>query len=79
MRYLANKEELVQRVSDSYLMRRAAQIAVSVFYRTKTMAEQQKLTDLSPEKFRSFLDKFQNNIKEEIEHAKKDLESKTKR
>jgi len=82
LRYFANNEKLVERLSDSYLMRRAAQMAVSVFYRAKSIAEEakeEKLKDLGPEKLRSFLDKFQQNVKEEIEKAKGDLENKTKK
>lgn len=52
LRFLANNEQLVQKLSDSYIMRRAAQMCVSAFYRTKTLAEQQGLKDLTPERFR---------------------------
>lgn len=57
-------------------------MAVSVFYRAKSIAQEakeEKLKDLSPDKLRSFLDKFQKNVKEEIEKAKGDLENKTKK
>jgi len=84
LRYFANtnSEKLVERLSDSYLMRRAAQMAVSVFYRGKSIAEEvkeDKLKDLSPEKFRTFLSKFQDSVKEEIEKARTELESKSKK
>lgn len=52
LRFLANNEQLVQKLSDSYIMRRAAQMCVSAFYRTKSAAEKQGLKDLSPERFR---------------------------
>uniref|UniRef100_T1H7F5 Uncharacterized protein n=1 Tax=Megaselia scalaris TaxID=36166 RepID=T1H7F5_MEGSC len=51
MRYLANNEHLVQRLSESYPVRRAAQIAVSVFYRGKILAEEKGLHELTPERF----------------------------
>lgn len=84
MRYFANNnnEKLVEQLSDSYLMRRAAQMAVSVFYRAKSIAQEAKeerVKDLSPEKLRSFIDQFQKNVKEEIEKAKSDLDNKTKK
>ncbi|CRK88470.1 CLUMA_CG002229, isoform A [Clunio marinus] len=82
LRYLANNEKLVERLSDSYLMRRAAQMAVSVFYRAKSVAQEateERIKDMSPQKFRSFIDKFQNNVKEELEKAKNEIDSKTKK
>lgn len=82
LRYFANNEKLVERLSDSYLMRRAAQMAVSVFYRAKSIAQEAKeerIKDMTPEKLRSFLDKFQNNVKEEIEKAKNELNEKSKK
>lgn len=82
IRYFANNEKLVEHLSDSYLMRRAAQICVSIFYRAKSIAQEakeEKLKDLGPDKLRSFLDKFQQNVKEEMEKAKGDLENKTKK
>lgn len=82
LRYLANNEKLIERLSDSYLMRRAAQMVASLFFRAKSIAQEakeEKLKDLSPDKLRSFLDKFQKNVKEEIEKAKSDLESKSRK
>lgn len=73
MRYLANNEHLVQRLSESYPVRRAAQIAVSVFYRGKILAEEKGLHELTPERFRSFLRSFKENVKQEIEGAKEEL------
>lgn len=82
IRYFANNEKLIEKLSDSYLMRRAAQMSVSLFYRAKSIAQEAKeerIKDMTPEKFRSFLDKFQQNVKEEIEKAKTEIESKTKK
>jgi mediator of RNA polymerase II transcription subunit 9 len=76
-----NSEKIIERLSDSYLMRRAAQMSVSLFYRAKAIAEEAKeerIKDMTPDKFRSFLDKFRQNIDEEIKKAKSDLESKNK-
>lgn len=82
LRYFANNEKLVERLSDSYLMRRAAQMAVSVFYRAKSIAQEaseERIKDMSPQKFRSFLDKFQQNVKEEIEKAKNEIDPTKKK
>lgn len=70
-RYFANNEHLVQRLAESYPVRRAAQLAVSFFYRGK-----EKLEDIDPQKVNrlvSFLKKFSQNMKEGIEDAKKQL------
>jgi mediator of RNA polymerase II transcription subunit 9 len=84
IQYLTNKNahQLVEKLSDSYLMRRAAQIAVSIFYRTKSIAQEaseERIKDMNPEKMKSFFDKFQKNVKEEIEKVKSELEEKSKK
>jgi len=52
MRYLANNEQLIQRMADSYPMRRAAQMVVSLMYRTKSLAREQGLHEMTPERFK---------------------------
>lgn len=82
LRYLANNEKLVEKLSDSYLMRRLAQMSVSVFYKAKSIAQEaseERIKDMSPQKFRSFLDKFQQNVKEEIEKAKNEIDPTKKK
>lgn len=82
LRYFANSDKLVERLSDSYLMRRIAQMAVSVFYRAKSIAQEaseERIKDMSPQKFRTFLDKFQQNVKEEIRKAKNEIDPTKKR
>lgn len=82
IRYFLHNDKLVERLADSYLMRRAAQMVASVFFRAKSIADEakeEKLKDLNADKLRSFLEKFQSNVKEEIEKAKNDLENKTKK
>lgn len=71
LRYLANNERLVQKISESYPVRRAAQLAVSAFFKSK-----EKLSDVDPVKVNSFITffrKFSQNIREGIEDAKKQL------
>lgn len=84
LRYFSNthSEKMIEQLADSYLMRRLAQMTASVYFRGKAIAEEAKeerLKDINTEKFRSFIDKFQANVKEEIEKAKADLESKSKK
>lgn len=72
-----NSEKLVEQLADSYLMRRAAQMVASVFFRTKAIAQEQKLDELvNKEKLKGFIEKFQKNVEEEIEKARKNLEQK---
>lgn len=52
MRYFANNEQLVQKLSESYPVRRAAQLAVAVFFRSKNLAEEHKLNQLNPDRFK---------------------------
>lgn len=81
IRYLLNNEKLVEKLADSYLMRRLAQMSVSVFFKAKAIAEEaknEKLKDLQSGKLKSIFDKFQENLKEEMEKAKAELEEKKK-
>lgn len=71
LRYFSNNEQLVQRLSESYPIRRAAQILVAAFLRSKDAAAERGITELSPEKFRSLLQRFRTNLKEELEDIKK--------
>jgi len=71
LRYFANNEQLVQRLSESYPVRRAAQLLVAAFLRSKNAAEQRGITDLSPDKLQRFFQQFKTNLKEEIEDIKK--------
>ncbi|KAH8357813.1 uncharacterized protein NCBP2-AS2 homolog [Drosophila serrata] len=78
MRYLANNEQLIQRMAESYPMRRAAQLAVALMYRTKSLAREQGLHEMTPERFKSFVNMFKNNVRQELEGVKKELNSKKK-
>jgi len=76
MRYLANNEKLVEHLAQSYPIRRAAQFVVATFYRSKSIAMENNLHNMTPEKFRAIMKSFQTNLKQEIEAAKKELQSK---
>lgn len=79
MRYLANNEQLVQKLAESYPMRRAAQFLVSAFYRSKMIAEDHnvhRLAEFSPDKFKAFFNTFKQNLRQEIEQAKQEIKNK---
>lgn len=78
-RYLANNEQLVQRMSESYVMRRAAQLCIAAFYRSKAIAEQRGLHEMTPARFRQFFEMFQTNLKKEIEGVKEELRKQGKK
>lgn len=81
IRYLLNNEKLVEKLADSYVMRRLAQMSVAVFFKAKAIAEEakvEKLKDFETGKIKNLFDKFQENLKEEMEKAKKEIEEKKK-
>lgn len=73
MRYLANNEQLVQRLSESYPVRRAAQLMVAAFHQSKSFAEEKSLANFTPERFRKFVNSFKDNVQKELESAKEEL------
>lgn len=73
LRYFANNEQLVQRMADSYAMRRAAQLVLAAFFKSKNIAAERGLNELTPQKFRAIFDTFRTNLKQEIEGAKEEL------
>lgn len=77
-RHLANNEKLVEALSQSYVIRRAAQLCVAAFYKGKSYAIEKNLHTMTPEKFQSFIKSFQSNLKQEIEAAKRELQNKKK-
>ncbi|KAL9913077.1 protein NCBP2AS2 homolog [Glossina fuscipes] len=76
MRYLANNEQLIQRMAESYPMRRAAQLVVSLMYRAKDLAREKRLNEMSPERFKQFMQAFKTNVKQEIEGVKEEIKKK---
>lgn len=76
LRYLANNEQLVQRMSESFVMRRAAQLAIAAFYKSKNIAVEHRLHELTPERMRSFFKSFQANVRQEIEGVKEELKKR---
>lgn len=55
-RYLLNNERLVQKLSESYPIRKTAQLIVLFFNHGKSIAEEKQLHQkLTPEQFRSLM------------------------
>lgn len=71
LKYLADNERLVQRIAESYPVRRAAQLAVSMFYRGKEKASQMDPEQIN--RLMSFFRKFSQNVREGIQDAKKQI------
>lgn len=74
LRYLANNEHLVQKLAESYPVRRAAQLAVSVFYRGKEkLGDLDKMNPETLNRIMSFIKRLNENLKEGVQDAKKQL------
>ncbi|KAJ8927444.1 hypothetical protein NQ314_020114 [Rhamnusium bicolor] len=79
IRILANNEQLVQRLSESYPMRRAAQFVVRVMYSSKDFIEERKLHEkLSPEQFRTLMSEVAANFQNKIKQAHENIKGKMK-
>lgn len=76
-RYLANNEQLIQRLADSYPMRRAAQLLVSAYYRSRAIAQDQKLVEMTPERFKRMMSAFKEDVKREIKAAEEDIKRRS--
>lgn len=77
LRYLANHEQLVQRLSESYPIRRAAQIAVSYFIKGRSIAQESGLDKrLTPEEFRKWIRLFSDKAQQEYIKAQERLKKK---
>jgi len=76
MRYLANNEQLINKLAESRPVRRAAQLVVSVLARTSSMSGTHRLPS-DPKEFgvqlKNIAQKFASNVKEEIQDAKEKL------
>lgn len=72
LKRLAN-EKVIEYLSQTYVIRRAAQMTLSAYYR---FSENKNLTNLlSSQRFRSILNSFKDNLKKEIE----DMQRQTKK
>jgi len=84
MRYLMNNTQMIEKMANSYPIRRAAQLTVYLFHRSKAaledkraiefknkITEQMKLTGENPtEKLKSLHTKFQQEFRKEWEKVR---------
>lgn len=68
IRYLANNEQLVNRLADSYPVRKAARFVVYFFTRTKSLVESElatgKYKDINLSNMRNLAEKLENQLKQ---------------
>ncbi|KAJ8963536.1 hypothetical protein NQ317_019033 [Molorchus minor] len=80
IRILANNEQLVQRLSESYPMRRAAQIIVRAVYTSKNFIVEQRLHEkLTPEQFRALMREIAADFQNRIKQTQEQISRKMKR
>jgi len=79
IRLIANNEHLVQRLSESYPMRKAAQIVVRAMFTGKNFIEENKLHEkLTPEQFRALMRAVSANFQKQIKEAQENIQRKMK-
>lgn len=79
IRILANNEQLVQKLSESYVMRRAAQVVVKAMFSGKQLIEQSRLHEkLTPEQFKALMSEVASNFQNQIKQAQDTLKKKMK-
>ncbi|XP_023024342.1 protein NCBP2AS2 homolog [Leptinotarsa decemlineata] len=79
IRILANNEQLVQKLSESYPMRRAAQVVVRVMFSSKNLIEEHRLREkLSPEQFRALMSEVAANFQNQLKQAQENIKRKMK-
>lgn len=77
VKILANNEQLVQRLSESYPMRRAAQFVVRAAFRGKDFIEERNLhKKLSPEQFRNLMQLVSAQFHKQIKQAQDEIRRK---
>lgn len=79
LRYLANNEQLVNKLADSYPIRRAAKFVVYFFNRSKSIVDSEissgKLKDINLSNMRNLAERLENQLKQ----IKEDLEKQAKK
>lgn len=77
IRFLTNNEQVVQRLSESYPIRRAAQLAVRFFNHGKYLAEEKGLNEkLTPEQFRKLVHQFTARAQQEYLKAQEQIKKR---
>lgn len=80
LRYLLQRlagEKVIDYLSQTYVIRRAAQITVSAYYRLSGDANVRKL--LESGRFRAILDSFKTNLKKELDDVQREIKSRNKK
>lgn len=79
IRILANNEQLVQKLSESYPMRRAAQVIVRAMFTGKNFIEENKLHEkLTPEQFRSLMREVSVGFQKQVKQVHENIQKKMK-
>lgn len=73
LRLLANNEELVRRLSDSYPIRSAARVVAMAFQKTKNAIED---SDISAESIKNRARRFSDTFKNEFNQAKEEFKKR---
>lgn len=78
LRYLLQRlasEKVIEYLSQTYVIRRAAQMTVSAYYRMTGDANVRKLMESG--RFRGVLDSFKTNLKKELEDVQREIKNKS--
>lgn len=79
VRLLVNNEHLIQRLSESYPMRRAAQLAVRAMFTGKNLIEESRLQEkLSSEQFKTLMRDVSMTFRKQIKEAHENYQRKMK-
>lgn len=79
IRILANNEQLVQKLSESYFMRKAAQVVVRAMFSGKQFIEEKRLHQkLNPEQFQALMREVASNFQNQLKQAQDTLKKKMK-
>jgi len=79
IRILANNEQLVQKLSESYPMRKAAQLVVRAMFTGKNYIEEYRLHEkLTPEQFRILMKDVSLMFQKQIKQAQENIQKKMK-
>lgn len=79
IRILANNEHLVQKLSESYPMRKAAQLVVRVMFSGKNFIEENRLHEkLTPEQFRALMHDISLRFQKQIKQAQDEMRKRMK-
>lgn len=80
LRYLLQRlasEKVIEYLSQTYVIRRAAQMTVTAYYRLSGDANVRKLMESG--RFRGILNSFKQNLKKELEDVQREIKSKNKK